>query len=330
MNMQYNPQGSNLFGFILVGVVIAAVLATTTLFVVDQNQQAIVLRFGKPVKEHVTPGLKVKMPWPFEDVTYFEKRILDVDLRPETVNLSSERGNPLAEAARKTGTEAPADAVGESGGMPIIVNTYVRYRIASPLEFLQRLGSEEVAENRIETLTNGTTMDVLGKATLAEILSPRRTALMETIKKRVNTDMEQRGVEIVDIRIIRADLPDKLEQSTVARMITERQEQATETRSNGQGKATQIRAAADRQRTVLLAEAQRDAQTLRGEGDSAGIKIYAESLKRDPQFYSFWRTMEAYRTALATSDTNLVLSPDSGFLRYLKNAPQGSSATSAP
>ncbi len=322
MNTQYNQQG-NLLGFIVVGILIAAIIAMSSLFIVDQNQQAIVLRFGKPVKEHVTPGLKVKMPWPFEDVTYFEKRILDVDLRPETVNLSSERGNPLIDAARKTGAAEPvADVAGESGGMPIIVNTYVRYRIESPLQFLQRLGSEAVAENRIETLTNGTTMDVLGKATLAEILSPRRTALMETIKQRVNTDMRQRGVQIVDIRIIRADLPDKLEQSTVARMITERQEQATETRSNGQGKATQIRAGADRERTEILAEAQRDAQALRGEGDNAAIKIYADSLKRDPQFFSFWRTMEAYRTALASSDTNLVLSPDSAFLRYLKSAPQ--------
>jgi len=325
MNM-YSPYPPRIAAFGL-GLVVFLLLANLCLFTIDQTKQAIVLRFGEPVKVHSTAGLKLKLPWPIETVSYFDRRILDVDPRPERVNLSSERGNPIAEAAKQAGITEPVLRPDQQGGMPVIVNTYARYKINDPLLFLQRLGTEENAENRIESVMNSATRDVLGKATLADILSPRRVQLMEAIRDRVNAEMKPRGVEIVDIRIIRADLTEQLRESTVNRMITERTEQATETRASGQQKAVQIKAQAERERTVILAEAQRDAQTIRGDGDNQAIKLYAAAFNRDPSFYAFWRSMEAYRNSLATKDTQLVLSPDTPFLKYLREMPRGTTAT---
>lgn len=304
--------------FLLAAAVVG--LAAATLFTVDTTQQAIVLRFGQPVKVHAEPGLKAKLPWPIETVEYFDRRVLDVDPAPERVNLTSEEG----QAARALEAEGGKKA-GTSGSIPVIVDTFARYRIVDPLLFMQRLRTEMNAQARIEAMMNSVTRDVLGKATLTQLLSPKRAALMTQIRDRVNRDMKERGVEIIDVRIGRADLTDQLSESTVNRMITERREEATETRAKGQEKAQEIKSTAEKERTIILAEARRDAETTRGEGDRIAIETTTAAANQDRDFYTFMKTMFAYKNTLASPDTTLVLSPDSAFLRYIKSqnaAPQ--------
>ena len=297
--------------FIVLGAFVAVTIGLSSFFTVDETQQAIVLRFGNPVKQELSAGLKVKLPWPIENVEYFDNRILDVDPPSERVNLASDDVMPLLEG------EKAKEIAG--GSIPVIVDTFARYRIVNPVTFLQRLRTEANAQTRIESTMNAATRDVLGKASLSQLLSPQRAALMTQIKDRVNRDMKERGVEIVDIRIGRADLTEQLRDSTVNRMITERREEATEARAKGQEKAQEITSTADKQRTILLAEATRDSEILRGSGDKTAINTITKVANEDPDFYSFLKTMFAYQNTLATPDTTLVLSPDSAFLRYIKS-----------
>lgn len=302
----------NLSTLIIAGL-IGAFIASQIFFTVGQTQQAIILQFGKPVRVEQTPGLKLKLPL-VQNVRLYDKRVLNVDLPPARVNLSS--GQRLSKADADAHT-----AIAESGGEPVIIDTFARYRITDPLLFLQRLRSESEASQRIQSLMNAATRDVLGRRSLQDILSPARNQIMEQIRDRLNVEMKDRGVEVVDVRIIRADLTDRMQASTINRMVTERREQATDIRAKGQEKAVEIRANADRDRTIILADATKQAQILRGEGDKDAIRIYAEALNKDPSFYSFLRSMEAYKATLAKPDTQFLLSPDSGFLRYIQNAP---------
>jgi modulator of FtsH protease HflC len=299
---------------ILLSTAAVFVLAAACLFTVDTTEQAIVLRVGQPVKVHSEAGLKIKLPWPIETVQYFDSRVLDVDPAPERVNLASEEGLAAKDIEDKGGAKA-----GRAGSIPIVVDTFARYRIVDPLMFLQRLRNEENAQTRIESVMNSVTRDVLGKASLTELLSTKRSALMLQIRNRVNADMKERGVEVVDVRIGRADLTEQLRDSTVNRMITERREEATEARAKGQEKAQEIKSTAEKDRTILLAKAKRDAETLRGEGDQKAIEITTAAANQNPDFYAFLKTMFAYQNTLASPETTLVLSPENGFLRYLKS-----------
>ena len=280
-----------------------------SLFTVDERQTAIVLQFGQPKQQYTEAGLKMKLPWPFQNVRYFDKRVLEVDADPRRVNISSDRN--------KSNVEGQDDVLEEVSGEPIIVDTFARYKITDPLLFLQRLQTESRARQQIENVMDSATRDTLGSSTLREILSPARADLMVKIRDRVNAEMKPRGVEIVDIRIVRADLTQRLEASTVNRMITERKELATKTRANGQEKALQIKSTAEKERTVLLAEAEKKAQILKGEGDKAATEIYNKAYNRDSEFYAFTRSMEAYKNSLANEQTKMVVSPDAAFLRYL-------------
>lgn len=295
---------------IMIAAAVCAMLLASCLFVVDQTKQAIVLRFGNPVKVHATAGLKFKAPFPFESVEYFDKRILDVDPAPERVNLASD------DVIAPRGDDKTPTA---GGSIPIIVDTFARYRIVDPVLFLQRMHGEINAQSRIENTMNSVTRDVLGKATLSQLLSSKRAGLMQQIRDRVNRDMKERGVEIVDIRIGRADLTEQLRDSTVNRMITERREEATEARATGQEKAQEIKSTAEKERTIILAEANRDAEIIRGEGDRTAIEYTTAAANQDPAFYAFIKTMFAYQNTLAKPDTTIILSPDSGFLKYLKS-----------
>jgi membrane protease subunit HflC len=318
-----NQQKTTIFLFV---VALLFMVGSTCLFIVDETENAIVLQFGKPVKVHKEAGLKVKLPFPFQEVKSYDKRILNVDPDPRPVILSSDTNNPLVrQITKEISTEKviendeDAQIADVNGGAPIVVDTFARYRITDPLQFLEQLGSEFNARAQIERVMESSTRDVLGQMTLADLLSERRVLIMEQIRDKVNAVMQPRGVEIVDVRIVRADLTNTLRTSTVNRMITERKEQATKTRSTGQERALEIKSTADKEREILIAEAQRDAQIIRGEGDKEAIKIYADSFNKDPDFYAFTRTMEAYRNTLAQPDTKLVVSPDSDFLRYLKD-----------
>lgn len=304
----------------IIAIIAAGILIILSLsvFTVDERETAIVLQFGQPKEVYTEAGLKFKLPWPIQDVRYFDGRILEVDPAPERVNISSGGNSPLVQEGA-----VDQELIDEVSGEPIIVDTFARYRITDPLLFLQRLQTEARARQQIENVMDSATRDTLGSANLREILSPQRSILMNQIRDRANAEMKPRGVEIVDIRIVRADLTERLRTSTVNRMITERNELATKTRANGREKALEIRSTADKERAILLAEAEKEAQITRGQGDKEATNIYNKAYNVDPDFYAFVRSMDAYRTTFMKEDgaekTQMILSPDSAFLRYLSD-----------
>lgn len=315
--------------FITLAVVIIG--ASMSIFTVDQRAQAIVLQLGQPVGDIRNPGIHFKIPL-VQDVRYFDKRVLSVDPASEQMVISSrssDRGSDQQsreEESEDTGeTETPVDqfvpTIEVVSGEPIIVDTFARYKIVDPLQFLKTLGSITNANQRLQSILSDGTKAVLGQTTLTELLSEERDTVMTDIQNRVNSSIEQDqlGIEIVDVRIVRADLTPELRQSTVRRMISELRERATETRAKGEERALEIRSTAEKERAVLLAEAARDSQIIRGNGDNEAIKIYANAYNKDTEFYDFTRSMEAYKNTLADPDTRLILSPDSEFFKYFGN-----------
>ena len=328
--------------FFILGFALIAI--SQTLFVVNQTEQAIVLQLGQPVGELRKPGLHFKLPL-VQEVRYFDRRILSIDPAPEQMVISSTTitrpvekvEEPLADetSANAAAAQEAADEnanpmetgnkneivippISDVSGEPIIVDSYARYRINDPLQFMKTLRSVDNAAKRIESIIDEATRTVLGKTTLKELLSSDRTRVMAEINTRINQKIteDKLGIEMVDVRIVRADLGVALRDSTVRRMVSEMVERATETRAHGEQLALEIRAKADRERTVILADAERDAQITRGAGDQEAITIYADAFNKDKEFYAFTRSMEAYRNTLSDPDTRLILSPDSEFFRY--------------
>ena len=297
--------------------VLAVVLigASQGFFTVDERQQAIVFQFGKPQGDVKQPGLHMKIPF-FQYVEYFDRRILSVDPNPEQMVIAS---NTQETPKAKEGEEE-IDPIATSAE-PIEVDTFARYQITDPLKFKKTLKTIRQANDRLEYIIIETTKNVLGNVTLTDLLSQKRSDIMHDITTRVSQKLEddELGVEIVDIRIIRADLTPALRQSTVRRMISQLKERATETRANGDKAALEIRSTAEKERTIIIANAQRDSQILRGEGDKEAIRIYADAFSKDEEFYAFQRTLEAYQNTLSDKDTQLILSPESDFFRYFGN-----------
>jgi len=310
---------------ILAIVALALVLTSQAFFTVEQTEQAIVLQLGQPKGEPRGPGLHTKIPF-VQDVRYFDRRVLSVDPQPEQMVISSAYGSHQPKRTQDN-TEGKAledsPSIENVSGEPIIVDTFARYKIIDPLQFLKTLGTKYNANSRIGNILSAETKTVLGKTTLPDLLSSKRTQVMADIRERVNKNIQKDalGIEIVDVRIVRADLTADLRTSTVQRMKSELKERATETRAKGEEQALKIRSTAEKDRTVILAEAQRDAQILRGKGDKTAIKIYANAFNKDKEFYSFIRSMEAYKNTLANPETRLILSPDSAFFKYFQ--PQG-------
>jgi len=278
----------------VVGIVVALGLigVATSAFTVNVTQQALVLQFGEWKRTIQEPGLKFKVPF-VQDVVYIDRRVLDVDPPVEQVILADQKR--------------------------LEVDAFARYRIADPLRFFQTVGTELAAEQRLSTIVNSSLRRVLGSVTLLAILSEERANVMNAIKSQVNEEARSLGVEIVDVRIRRADLPEATSQAVYDRMRSEREREAKEARAQGQEQAQQIRSRAERERTVIIAEAQRDAQVLRGEGDNQAIRILSEAGGRNPEFYQFYRSLQAYREALKDGNTSLVLSPNSEFFRFFGN-----------
>lgn len=323
----------------------ALIVLSQSVFIVDQRTQAIVLQLGQPVGDPADrasfikgPGIHFKVPL-IQTVQYFDRRILPIDPGPAQVVVSSDSrasmvrragvAQPVTPPPAETETdEAAASAPAEDdgpvienvSGEPIIVDTFARYRIIDPLQFLQTLRTVANANSRLESILNDATRAVLGKASLQDLLSIERTKVMADIRTRLNRKIEEDrlGIQIVDVRIVRADLTADLRDSTVRRMISELTARATETRAKGEERALEIRSTADKERTVIIAEAERDGQILRGDGDRESIKIYAEAFNKDKEFYTFIRSMEAYRNTLSDPGTKLILSPDSDFFRYFQ------------
>lgn len=284
-------------------------------FLVDQRQQAIVLQLGQPVGEPRAPGLHMKIPF-VQSVRYFDHRILSVDPDPEQVVISSGSDDYMIGDDQEEDTN-----LGMITGEPIVVDTFARYQITDPLRFMKTLRTISGANNRLEGILKNATKAALGKTTLGQLLSEQRETVMAEIQERVNKDVakDQLGIEIVDVRIVRADLTPALRTSTVSRMVSELRERATETRAKGEERALEIRSTAEKERTVLIAEAERDSQIMRGTGDEEAIRIYAKAFNKDKEFYAFIRSLEAYRKTLATPDTRLILSPDSEFFKYFSD-----------
>jgi len=282
-----------LLTIIAVALVIAGVFTTSSLFVVDQVEEALVLRFGEVREVIPNPGLKMK--WPFiENVIFYDNRLLDFEPPPEEVIVSDQKR--------------------------LVVDTYTRYRITNPLLFYQTVNSEAAVRARLSAMVNGSLRRVLGNVTLSALLSHERSAIMAQIRDEVTAQGKSFGIDVIDVRIRRADLPEENSQAIFARMQSERQQQAAQYRAEGAEAAQNVRANADRERTVILAEAQRDAQKVRGNGDADSIRIYADAFGQDKEFFAFYRSMQAYRDALNGHTTSFVLSPDSGFFRFFENS----------
>ncbi|MGE5517442.1 MAG: protease modulator HflC [Bacteroidota bacterium] len=280
----------------LVALAVLVMLGMSALFTVEQSQQALVLRLGAHRATVSEPGLHLK--WPLiEEVVRYDKRLL-----------------PL---------EPPAEEVILGDQMRVVVDTYTRYRIADPLKFYQSLRTELNARAQLSQVVSSAMRQQMGRVMLPSLLSDERTKLMEAIMAEVRDRASNYGIAIADVRIRRADLPDSTSQPIYARMKSERERQATELRAQGYEWGQQIRARADRERTVLLAEATRQANVLRAQGDTESSRIYNEAYGRDPKFYDFYRSLEAYRATLTDGNTTLVLSPDSEFFRHFGAANSG-------
>jgi len=325
--------------FLLVLFAIAAVVGYLALFTVQQTQQALVLQFGNPIRvinapggltpakegaaeetggqqprgnvlgsDNSGPGLYFKIPF-IQNVEYFDKRILDIDTGSEEVIASDQKR--------------------------LVVDAFARYKIVNPLLFFQAVRDEQTANSRLGAVLEASLRRVLGGASFVSVVRDKREALMRTIASQVNQEAEPFGVKVVDVRIKRVDLPEPNMQAIYRRMQTERQQQAAEIRAEGEGASRGIRADADRQVTVIKAEATGESERIRGDGDAERNRIYADAFNKDPDFFAFYRSMQAYEASLKSDGTRLLLSPDSQFFQYFngdtgKTAQPPSPAPSKP
>ena len=278
---------SNTLALISAVTLVCLVMLYDCVFVVHQTSQAIVMQFGDPRRVLKESGLHFKVPL-LQDVVFYDKRVLDLDPPVERVILADQKR--------------------------IEVNTFTRFRIADPLNFYKTVNSETQARSRLGAIVISTMRRVLGNVTLPTLLSAERNAIMNQIRERVNGEAQALGVDVTDVRIRRADLPEETSQAIYARMKSEREREAREARAQGQELAQQIRSRADREKVVLLAEAQKKAQVLRGEGEAEAFQIWAEANSRDVHFYDFYRALQFYRSSLG--DATWVLSPSSNLLHY--------------
>ena len=279
-------------GVFLVLVVAALIVAYSSVFTVYQTQQALVVRLGQPVRVVSVPGLNVKLPF-VDTVIAIDKRILDL--------------------------EAPAQEVIASDQKRLVVDAFARYRIQDPLRFYQTLGSIQGANSQLAILLNSALRRVLGEVTFSHVVRDQRAELMARIRGLVDTEAAGYGISVVDVRIRRADLPEQNSQAVYQRMQTERQREAAEFRAQGAQRAQEIRSRADRDVTVLIADATSKSEQIRGEGDSTRNKIFAEAFNRDPDFFGFYRSMQAYEASMRHNDTRLLLKPDTSFFRYFND-----------
>ncbi len=279
--------------------VAAVIVGSSALFTVHQANQALVLQFGEPRKVITEPGLHVKLPF-IQDVVYFDRRVLEFD--------------------------APKEEIIASDQKRLVVDAFARYRITDPLLFFQTVNNEARVRTRLAAIINASIRQALGGVPLEHIISGERASLMTQIRDIVNNEASDFGIEIIDVRIKRADLPEANSEAVYQRMQTERQREAKELRAQGAEEAQKIRAIADRDKVVIIAEAQKQSQITRGEGDGEAIRIFADAFGKDVEFFAFYRSMEAYKEALGQGDTTMVLSPDSEFFRFFGDITGGAPA----
>ena len=274
---------------ILPVLIVLGLTAFFSIFIVKEVNQAIVLQFGDPKRIILKPGLNFKLPF-IQNVVFLDKRILNLDTPPEEVIASDQKR--------------------------LIVDAFARFQIVDPLKFYISVGNERVARSRLSTIINSRIRNVLGKQRLQTLLSEDRTKQMALIQDGVNKEAENFGIEIVDVRIKRADLPPANSEAIYRRMQTEREREAKEFRAKGAEMAITITSTADKEVTVILADAEKQSQIMKGEGDGRRNKIFADAFGQDPEFFAFYRAMQAYEKALIGGETSLILSPDSEFFKF--------------
>ena len=275
--------------FLIPLIVVLAVTGYQSLFIVQEINQDIVLQFGDPKKIITKPGLNFKIPF-IQNVAYLDRRVLNLDTPPEEVIAADQKR--------------------------LIVDAFARFRIVDPLKFYISVGNEAVARSRLATIINSRIRGVLGTQNLATLLSIDRSKHMATIQNDVNVEAQNFGITIVDVRIKRADLPQANSEAIFKRMQTEREREAKEFRAQGAEIAAKITSTADKEVTVILATANKQSEIMKGEGDGARNRIFANAFGRDPQFFAFYRAMQSYEKALIGGDTSLILSPDSDFFKF--------------
>ncbi|WP_186419340.1 protease modulator HflC [Bosea sp. CS1GBMeth4] len=287
-------------GFLRIGVLaviaVAAIVFYAATFVVQQTQSAIVLRFGAVRSVVTQPGLYFKLPAPFEQVTYLDNRILDLDL--------------------------PAQEIIASDQKRLVVDAFTRYRISDPLRFFQAVNNIPRANSQLASIVNGNVRSVLAEASFTAMVRTDRSRLMNRIRDDVNREAARFGMTVVDVRLRRVDLPAANSQAVFQRMQTERQREAAEARALGSQQSQEIRAKAERESTIIVAEAQRQSDEIRGQGEGERNRIFAEGFGKDPEFFAFYRSMQAYEASLKAGDTRMLLTPDSPFFRFF-NDPTG-------
>jgi membrane protease subunit HflC len=287
-----------------IGIVVAGVLTLSTLFTVHQTEQVLVVQFGKPVRVITEPGLHAKIPF-IQNTISFDRRLLDYEGPSEEVILGDQRR--------------------------LIVDTFTRFRIVDPLQYYQTVGFGEAAiRARLSSIVPSALRRVLGNEPLLSVLSADRTRIMNEIRDNVNREARRFGIAVEDVRIRRTDLPEENTQAILNRMQTERERVAREARAEGAEVAARIRAGAERERTVILAEAQAQADIIRGSGEQEAIRIFAEAFNRDREFFAFWRSLQAYREAFGEEGRSmLIVTPESDFFRFFKQLPQDVRAAEA-
>ena len=278
--------------FLFPVLILIALTAYFSIFIVKEINQAIVLQFGDPKRILMKPGLNFKIPF-IQNVVFLDKRILNLDAPPAEVIASDQKR--------------------------LIVDAFARFKIIDPLKFYISVGNERVARSRLSTIINSRIRSVLGTQRLQTLLSEERTKQMSLIQDGVNNEAAKFGIEIVDVRIKRADLPPANSDAIYRRMQTEREREAKEFRAKGAEMAITITSTADKEVTVILADAEKRSQILKGEGDGQRNKIFADAFGQDPEFFAFYRAMQAYETALIGGETSLILSPDSEFFKFFGN-----------
>ena len=296
---------TGVIGFLLLAIVAVAAAVGFSAFIVNQTHRALVLQFGEPVRAIDEPGLYWRTPF-IQTVEQFDRRILDLQTDEQEVIASDQKR--------------------------LIVDAFARYRITDPLAFYKAFRGEVGARQRLTAIVDSTIRSVLGRATFIDVVRNKRDTLMKQTIKQVNDDVRNLGVEIVDVRIRRADLPEANSQAIYRRMQTERQREAAELRAQGSEQSQRIKSTADKEVTVLLANANRDSERMRGDGDAERNRIYADAFTKDRDFFAFYRSMQAYEESLKGGHTRIVLSPTSEFFRYFNGggAPKPGDGVKAP
>ena len=278
---------------ILIVATIAVILFASSIFTIDQRQQALILQFGEPIRVINTPGIKFKIPF-LQNAVIFDKRIIDLAISEQEVIASDQKR--------------------------LIINAFAKYQITDPLKFYTSVATQQGLSSKLSGIIDSSLRQVIGEATLNELLTENRAKIMQDIKDAVSKSSEIFGIKIVDVRIMRADLPQENSDAIFARMQTEREKEAREIRAKGAEESDRIRAEADKQRTIIIAEAKKTADLTRGEGDAISIKIFADSYGKDPDFAEFYRSMSAYKEVLKNEKTKMVISPDNEFFRYMNTS----------